>query len=74
MANQKVKILKSLQIQEEIEGATDNIKMLRRFLDCIKTSSQWQAFVDVNHHRYGKMSYECHHFYYCTDELKKLLA
>lgn len=67
-------LIKSLDIQEASEGSTDNIKRLRRFLDCIKTDNQWQAFVQVKDKRYGKLSYEVHKFYYCTDELTEIMA
>lgn len=67
------KILTALEIQEGKEGLTENIKILRQFLSCIKSASQWTAFTTVKFNRYGIYSYQCNKFYYCKPELLKLL-
>jgi len=67
-------IEEDLKRQEEDEGSTPNIKMVIYFLKCCKTSSQWQAFINVEFKRYGTQSYECHKYYYCSSALVNLLA
>lgn len=63
-------LLKELLIQEKAEGLTDNIKILRLFLNSIKTAAQWRAFVTAQDgERYGKWSYQVHKFHYCRAEL-----
>jgi hypothetical protein len=71
--NTKDKIKKRLDIQEKIEGDSENLKIVRIFLDIAKTTNQWNAFINVKHHSYGKLSYEAHRFYYPTEELIKLI-
>ncbi len=68
------KILKALTVQAEKEGETDNIKILRQVVGALKTSSQWQALVNVKFERYGVPSYACHRFYYAKPELLKIMA
>ena len=67
------KVLKRLLIQEKHEGETDNIKLLRKLINILKYSSQWQALVKVKYHRHGKLSYQVYHFYYAKPELMEIL-
>lgn len=74
MANVREKILKELDVQEKIEGRIDdNIEILRRVVLVIKSQHTWNNLVKVKFHRYGKLSYEVHRFYYPTDELMQLI-
>ncbi len=68
----RTKILKRLEIQEDIEGKSPEIDLLRRYLATIKWESQWNAFTTVKHHSYGKLSYQAHIFYYPKPELLSL--
>jgi hypothetical protein len=69
----KATIKKELEIQKSIEGDLCQEEIILRFLDAIKMSSQWQAFINVKYYHYGKLSYECHRFYYPKEELINLL-
>ena len=71
--NTKERIYKALDRQASIEGETENIKMVRSFVGCIKTNSQFVAFVNVKFHRWGKSSFQSYRFYYCTEELKNIM-
>ncbi len=63
----KDKILSRLAIQAKIEGETENIRLCRIVADHAKTAMDWQSLVTVKFHRYGKFSYEAHHFYYVKE-------
>lgn len=63
------KITKELDIQEEIEGDTENLRILRHFLGVIKWSSQWNVFTTVKFHRYGQASYETYRLWYADQSL-----
>lgn len=71
--NSRAKILKALAIQAQIEGQTENITLLEKIVGTVKYSSEFDAFVTVRQHRYGKLSYETHHFYYIKDYMKQML-
>lgn len=68
MANIKDRIRKELEIQKKIDSTCD-IGILLTFLDCIKTSNQWNSFVNV---KWYKTENDYIRFYYPTEELKKL--
>lgn len=65
-------IKKALKIQQSIEGYTPETALLLTILPELTMLSEWQALVNVKHHRYGKLSYECHKFYYPSPLLKSL--
>jgi hypothetical protein len=65
-------ILNKLSKQEEIEGKTSDINLLRLVLPLIKSNNLWKSLIKVKHHRYGIKSYECHIFYYPTEEFKAI--
>ena len=65
-------IKKALKIQQEIEGYTPETALLLTILPELTMLSEWQALVNVKHHRYGKLSYECHKFYYPSPLLQSL--
>lgn len=67
------KLLERLKVQAEHEGVTSNIALLVKVAHILKYSSQWQALVDVRFHKYGKLSYESHRFYYAKPELNQLI-
>jgi len=73
MANIKERIRKELKIQKEIEGSNCKDDILLKFLEAAKTDRQWESFVKVQLHRYGKLSYESHRFYYPSEELIKFV-
>jgi hypothetical protein len=73
MANVKERILKELLIQEEIEGSSSNIEIIRIVLPHLKTQMDLNVLFKVKFHRYGKFSYEVHRFYYPTELLINLL-
>ena len=73
MSISRAKLLKEMKRQEEIEGPSEDIELLKKFLEIIHTAMQWSVFTKVKSHRYGKLSYECHHFHYPTDDLKALM-
>jgi hypothetical protein len=74
MANLRKKFLAAIDVQAAHEGETVNIKACRIIAQHVKTSSEWQALVSVQHHRYGILSYETHHFYYIRDWVEPLIA
>ena len=65
-------IEKSLRRQQRIEGYTPETALLLKILPEVKMQSQWRALTTVMHHRYGKLSYEIHIFYYPSPLLKSL--
>lgn len=67
------KILRALATQESIEGPTENIRLLRALYRHLTRSSEWQALVDVRHHKYGILSFQCHIFYYLKPNIVALL-
>ncbi|QUH21756.1 hypothetical protein [Alkaliphilus sp. B6464] len=71
--NVKERIKKEIEIQKNIEGEKCQDKILLEFLNAVTMQSQWDSFVNVKFHPYGKLSYECHRFYYPTKELLKLM-
>jgi glycine cleavage system regulatory protein len=73
MANVKERILKELLIQEEIEGNSDNIDLIRKVLPVLKTQMDLNVLFKTKFHRYGKFSYEVHRFYYPSELLINLL-
>ena len=68
------RITLELEKQEQVQGLTENIKLLRYFLQHIKYASQWNAFVTVCHHSIGQYSYQTERFYFATEELKRVMA
>lgn len=71
--NIKERIQKEIEIQKNIEGEKCQDDILLKLLNSITLQSQWHAFIDVKFHSYGKLSYECHRFYYPKKELMNLL-
>ncbi len=67
-------ILTRLEIQEDVDGQSPYIEMLRLFVAKIKRASQWEAFVDVKRRKYGELSYQYHIVYYPKPELVVLLT
>lgn len=63
MASRKEKIDAELDKQEEVEGWSEDLDLLRRALSCCKTDLEWQAVADCRHHRWGTYSYQVHRFY-----------
>jgi hypothetical protein len=74
MADLRTKILAEIDVQAAHEGVTDNINAVRAIARHVKTSGEWQALISVGHHRYGKLSYETHRFYYVRDWVQPLVA
>lgn len=68
------KVLKSLEIQTQHEGLTSNINQVKVVLSLSKTSNEFLNFVTIKSVPYGKLSYECHHFYYIKDHFKPLFV
>jgi hypothetical protein len=73
MANRR-KILAEIDVQAAHEGETANIKACRAIVQRVKTSSEWQALVSVQHHRYGTLSFETNRFHYVRDWVMPLVA
>jgi hypothetical protein len=67
------KYFKALDIQEEIEGKSEDIDLARKIFDIINTSMELNTLFNIKHYRYGKNSYECHRFYYPNELAKKLI-
>lgn len=65
-------LLKELNVQEEIEGRSDNIDLCRLIVKHLKTNADIRAFFNIKMQRYGKLSYEVHKFYYVKDNIKSL--
>ena len=73
MNSERKRLEAALNLQEQHEGATENLNLVRLFLSCCLSGSQWRAFVTKRDGlRYGKRNYEVHPFYYPTQELLKL--
>lgn len=70
------KINKRLDKQEEIEGPSEDLELLRRIIreKIVKTGSEWRALTRTGSHRYGVYSYQIHIFNYPSEMLRKLLA
>lgn len=73
MINRSI-ILTRLEIQENVEGESPYIALLRHFVGSIKMASQWQSFVSVRYVKFGELSYQCHTFYDPKPELVVLLT
>jgi hypothetical protein len=73
MANIKERIIKELLIQESIEGKSNDIEIIRKVLPILKTQMDLNILFKIKLHRYGKLSYESHRFYYPSELLNNLL-
>ncbi len=73
MANIKERIIKELLIQESIEGKSNDIEIIRKVLPILKTQMELNILFKIKFHRYGKLSYEVHRFYYPSELLNNLL-
>jgi hypothetical protein len=73
MANIKERIIKELLIQESIEGKSNDIEIIRKVLPILKTQMDLNILFNIKLHRYGKLSYESHRFYYPSELLNNLL-
>lgn len=71
--NKKERIKKEIKVQKKIEGEKCQESILLKFLEIVKTQSQWDSFINCKHYRYGILSYETHRFYYPTEELINLI-
>lgn len=60
----------NIKIQENVEGDTENIRLLKIILRNTKYHGDFLSLVDVKHHRTGKRSYECDIFYYVKPSVK----
>lgn len=67
-------LFKDLDIQERIEGKTENIDICRIIVKHLKTNMDVQTFFNIKFHRYDKHSYQAHKFYYVKDNIKALFA
>ena len=65
-------LFKELKIQEKIEGKSDNIDLCRIIVKHLKSNMDIRAFFDVKMHRYDKLSYQVHSFYYVKENIKEL--
>lgn len=72
MKDLKEKYRKELQVQKDIDGSTPDLGLLFRILDLVQMQSEWAALTTVVHRRYGRLSYEVHHFHYPSPLLRKL--
>jgi hypothetical protein len=70
----RTKIAARLDIQQQHEGNTDNIRLCRLILASAKRSAEWNAATRVAWHRYGPLSYQAHAFHYASDWLVSLLS
>ena len=68
----RAKILARLAMQEDIEGNTEGMQLLKRVVDCCERESEWRALARVEYYKYGKLSHEAHVFYYPSALLLKL--
>jgi hypothetical protein len=73
MANIKERIIKEVLIQESIEGKSNDIEIIRKVLPILKTQMDLNILFKIKLHRYGKLSYESHRFYYPSELLNNLL-
>lgn len=67
-------LFKDLDIQERIEGKTENTELCRTIVKHLKTNMDVQTFFNIKFHRYDKYSYQSHKFYYVKDNIKALFA
>ena len=74
MNNTRNKIEKALSIQQKIEGKTLKTELLLRILPFMKRQSELSSLVRVKWYSYGKLSYQCHCFYYPKELLKNLVG
>ena len=74
MSNQRNRIFAELDIQARQEGETSNITSCRIIARHAKTNQELQALLSIQHHRYGKLSYETHRFYYVRQWVGPLVA
>jgi hypothetical protein len=70
--NLKDRILLEIKTQEAFEGKVKDKELIIKILNSCKWESEFFAMVDVRFHRYGKLSYESHRFYFVKDYLKYL--
>lgn len=67
-------LLAALKIQELEEGNTNNIQAIRAIVNNCNTTMEFEAFVNIKHHRYGTLSYQVHRFYYLKHWVLPLVA
>lgn len=65
--------MKELTVQEQIEGKSDDIELVKKTLEVLKTSHDLSVLLDVRFHRYGVESYKSHRFYYPSKLLKDIM-
>jgi hypothetical protein len=70
----RAKILAELDRQAAHEGETQNVKMCRAIAQHAQFTSEWQALISVQYHRYGKLSYEVYPFYYVRPWVESMIA
>ena len=68
------KVYRRVEVQASIEGETLNIKCLRILLKHLDMHGDFLHLVDVKYHRYGKLSYECHTFYYLKNHVIAMVS
>jgi hypothetical protein len=73
MANIKERILKELEIQEGIEGKSDNIDIIKKVLPLLTTQMELNILFKVKFYKYGTGMYAKHRFYYPTELLLNLI-
>lgn len=61
----KKSITEELDIQQSIEGDSEDLQLLRKFLSAIKWESQWRDFTDCRFNQNRR-------FYYPNKQLKNL--
>ncbi len=71
VANLKERYRKELKVQQKIEGYTPETALLFMVLGQVRTQQEWGMLTMGGEHRYGKLSYECHHFHYPSALLKR---
>ena len=67
------KLLQEIEIQEETQGSLDNKELMLKIVNACKTSNEIDTFFRIEFHRYGKLSYETHRFYFVKDNMLELL-
>lgn len=72
------KVLKRLEVQEQIEGLTEDLALVKRWyaivLNNSRSGNMFSSLVKVKFHRYGDLSYQAYTFYYASEELKALVS
>ena len=63
----------NIKIQENVEGDTENIRLLKIILKHTKYHGDFLSLVDVKYHRTGKRSYKCDIFYYVKPSVKEMV-